>query len=185
MEQFQTTPSLDGSSSEFYISATEPYSDALFWNKLGARNSASQFTWDFWVYLDQASLGAQALEYDMFQFADGVEYMFGSQCNYGSGYWDVWSQGAGQWVQTSLACKPFSPETWHHIVWKVHRSSDQMMHFESLTLDGVKNNLNLKQPPGPLPYGWGDDMGVQWQLDTGAAPLTFAEWIDNVTLSAE
>src|SRR3954469_23113420 len=29
-------------------------------DKLGAHNSASKFTWDFWIYLDEASLSAQA-----------------------------------------------------------------------------------------------------------------------------
>ncbi|MGA9527302.1 MAG: hypothetical protein WBS24_04220 [Terriglobales bacterium] len=184
MAQFQSDPSRDGSSAEFYVSGTEPYSDVLFWNKLGAQNSATQFTWDFWVYLDQASLGAEALEYDMYQFADGVEYMFGSQCSYGAGYWDVWNQSTGHWVQTPLPCAKFSPETWHHIVWQYHRTSDQNMHFDSLTLDGVHHALNIVEPSGPLPSGWNDNVGVQWQLDTGASPIAFHEWIDNVTLTA-
>ena len=185
MAQFQSTPSRDGSSSEFYVSATQPYSDVLFWNKLGALSSATQFTWDFWVYLDQPSLNAEALEYDMFQLAGGVEYMFGSQCSYGTGYWDVWNQSTGKWVQTPLACEQFSTESWHHIVWRYHRTSDQNMHFDSLTLDGVQHNLNLTEPSGPLPSGWTDNVGVQWQLDTGTSPLAFHEWIDNVTLTAQ
>src|SRR5262249_39656491 len=147
--------------------------------------SATRFTWDFWVYLDQSSLGAEALEYDLFQFVGGVEYMFGSQCVYSSGYWDVWNQNTGEWVQTPLICEPFSPETWHHIVWQVHRTSDQKMHFESLTLDGVEHALNLVEGSGPLPYGWADDLGVQWQLDTSTAPLDFREWVDSVTLTAQ
>src|SRR5262245_55267404 len=68
MTQFQFSPSRDGDSTQFYVSASQPYSNVLFWEKLGAQNWATQFTWDFWVYLDNGSLSAQAVEYDLFQF---------------------------------------------------------------------------------------------------------------------
>lgn len=183
MAQFQTSPSRDGNSTQFYVSASLPYSNVLFWDKLGAQDRATQFTWDFWVYLDNASLGAQSLEYDIFQFVDGVEFMFGSQCVYASGYWDVWNAGAGTWVQTSLPCQKFSPNVWHHIVWQMHRTSDQQMHYDSLALDGAQHSLNLSEPSGPLPTGWTNNLGVQWQIDTAASPLTTSEWIDSVKLT--
>lgn len=183
MAPFQTSPSRDGNSTQLYISASKPFANVLFWRKLGPQDWATHFTWDFWIYPGQASLSAQALEYDAFQFAGGREYMFGSECAYGTGLWDVWNQKAGTWVHTSLACKPFKPDTWHHIVWQVHRSSDGNMHYDSLTLDGVQHTLNLSEPSGPMPSGWTDNLGVQWQLDTAGAPLTFSEWVDNVKLT--
>ncbi len=183
MAQFQTTPSLDGNSTQFYVSASLPYSNVLFWEKLGAQDWATQFTWDFWVYLDSASLGAEALEYDLFQFISGREFMFGSECGYASGYWDIWNEGSRTWVQTHLPCQKFTPNVWHHIVWQMHRTSDQQMHYDSLTLDGIQNTLNVAEPSGPLPTGWTDNLGVQWQMDTGSGPLTTSEWIDNVKLT--
>jgi hypothetical protein len=68
MAQFQSTPSRDGDSTQFYISASKPYSDVLFWNKLGPHDAATTFTWDFWMIVDTASQNAQALEFDIFQF---------------------------------------------------------------------------------------------------------------------
>jgi hypothetical protein len=183
MAQFQTTPSRDGNSTQLYVSASRPYSNVLFWEKLAAQNWATQFTWDFWVYLDNASQGAQALEYDLFQFVNGVEFMFGSQCVYANGYWDIWNQAAGAWVQTQLPCQKFTANVWHHVVWQMHRTSDQQMHYDSLTLDGIQNTLNLAEPSGPLPTGWTDNLGVQWQIDTASAPLTVTEWVDNVKLT--
>jgi hypothetical protein len=180
---FQTTPSRDGHSTEFYVSAAKPYANVLFWRKLGAVNSATHLTWDFWVYLDKASLSAQALEYDAFQFVNGLEFMFGTECVYRTGYWEIWNQKAGNWVQTKLPCKAFTPNAWHHVVWQFHRTTDNMMHFDAVTLDGVLHTLNLSQPSGPLPAGWASDLGVQWQLDTAGAPLTFSEWVDNVKLT--
>lgn len=183
MSQFQTSPSKDGSSTEFYISASQSYSNALFWNKMAAQDYATHFTWDFWIYLDSASTSAQNLEYDMFQFVDGREYMFGTQCNYAAGYWDVWNQSTGHWIQTSLKCTKFSVKAWHHIVWNFHRTTDTYMHFDSVTLDGVLHNLNMAEPSGPLPKGWSHSLGVQWQLDTSKSALTFGEWIDSVKLT--
>ena len=182
MAKYQSSPARDGSSADFYVSATKPYSNVLFWNKLGAQDWATSFTWDFWVYLDSDSSGAQNLEYDLFQFANGQEYMFGSQCAYGSGHWEVWNQKTGHWVQTGLACKRFSPNVWHHIVWNVHRTSSEM-YFDSLTLDGYVNTINMVEPSGPLPKGWSHSLGVQWQLDTASKATAFHEWIDNVQLT--
>ena len=183
MAQFQSTPARDGSSAQFYISANNPYSDVLFWEKLGAQDWAMQFTWDFWVLVDAASVGAQALEYDVFQFVGSTEYMFGTQCLYVSGQWNIWNAGGGQWVPIPVACNPFTPNVWHHIVLQVHRTSDTLMHYDSLTLDGIQYVLNLAEPSGLLPAGWLENMGVQWQLDTASTPLSFNEWVDNVKLT--
>jgi len=182
--RFQTSPSRDGNSTQLYISASKPFANALYWKKLGAQDSATHFTWDFWVYLDKASLGAEALEYDLFQYANGTEYMFGSECVYSTGYWNIWSQAKGKWIATSLACKRFSPNTWHHIVWQFHRTPDAKMHYDWLALDGVQHALNITAASGPLPSGWTDNVGVQWQIDTSSAPLTVNEWIDNVKITA-
>ena len=185
MAQFQTTPSKDGNSTQFYVSASQAYSDVLFWNKVGPQDWATQFTWDFWVYLDSASQSAENLEYDLFQYVNGREYMFGTQCSYAGGYWDVWNQGSHKWIPTSLACKKFTPNVWHHIVWTLHRTSDTMMHFDSLTLDSVQHAMNYSEPSGPLPSGWTHNLGVQWQLDTASGPLTFNEWVDEVKITIQ
>src|SRR5262245_31809256 len=109
--------------------------------------------------------------------------MFGSQCVYATGYWEVWNAGGGTWVQTSLPCQKFTPNTWHHIVWQTHRTTDRQMYYDSLTLDEVQNTLNLSEPSGPLPAGWKDNLGVQWQIDSAAAPLAANVWIDKVKLT--
>ncbi len=45
MSQLPTSPSKNGSSTEFYISATQSYSNALFWDHLGAQDFANHLTW--------------------------------------------------------------------------------------------------------------------------------------------
>ena len=181
MAQFQSNPSLSGASTEFFISGPA-YSNALFWRKIGAQDWASNYNFDFWVYLDGQSWYAQTLEYDFFQFVNHREYMFGSQCDYASGHWDIWNQATNHWVQTPIACYKLKPYVWHHIVWQYHRTPDTLMHYDWLAVDGDWHQLNWAEPSGWLPSGWGDDMGVQWQLDTASAPLAFHEWIDKVNL---
>ncbi len=78
----QTSPSLDGRSMEIYHDGK--WSNALWYRKMGANNAATNFLWDFYVQLDNASLtAAQSLEYDAFQFVGGYNYMIGTQCAYG------------------------------------------------------------------------------------------------------
>src|SRR5690348_4343628 len=48
MAQYQTTPSLDGDSTQFYLSGPA-WSDVLWWNKVGPHNTYTNFQTDFWV----------------------------------------------------------------------------------------------------------------------------------------
>ncbi len=190
MAQNQATPSLDGGSTQFYMSASKPYADVLFFNKLGPDDSVTHFTWSFHFRVDSASLNAEALEFDIFQFIVPTEYMFGSQCTYSTGTWDIWNAGSHQWVPIAVPCPRFKANVWHHIVWQVHRTtSDKMMHYDSLSIDGKTYVVGVAEPSGALPAGWSDMMGVQWQLDgpgnPNLLPIAFNEWIDKATLTVK
>ena len=187
---FQTSPSVDGSSREFYITGV-PGSDGLWWYKVGPNDAVSNFELNFWVYFNSETSSANALEFDAFQFNNGVEYMFGTQCNYLSGYWDVWNTGAGQWVQTSVHCPEFKPNTWYHLSWQFHPTSpNNYEHYDRLTIEqpgyrGRLNtstyNFNLAFPSGPTTS---NNMGVQFQMDIGGNGASMEEWVDEVTLIA-
>jgi hypothetical protein len=189
---FQTTPSVDGSSRYFYINGAAD-ANGLWWYKVGPNDAVSNFELDFWFYPNSGTLSARALEFDAFQFNKGVEYMFGTQCDYASGTWDVWNMGATQWVHTGVRCTEFQPNTWYHLSWKFHRTSpNNYEHYDSLTIEQPGNrgrlstttyNLNLAFPSGPMPSGWTDNMGVQFQMDIGATGATMEQWVDEVTLT--
>jgi hypothetical protein len=189
----QTTPSLDGSSMGFYINGA-PYADGLWWYKVGPNDAVSNFKFDFWVYFSSGTSSARALEFDTFQFIQPVEYMFGTQCNYMLGTWDVWNAGAGTWESTNAACTGFEPNTWYHLTLRFHRSSpDNYEHYDSLTiqktgrhgrLSTTRYYFNLAYPSGPMPAEWTDNMGVQFQMDIGGGSgATMQEWVDEVTLT--
>jgi hypothetical protein len=177
----QTSPSLDGRSMELFQDGS--WSNALWFFKVGGNDAATNLLWDFYVQLDSASTSStQALEYDIFQFVGGYNYMIGSQCDYAAGVWDTWNESAGQWLHTSVPCKKFSTGAWHHIQWYVTTNhSNHTYTYKTLVVDGVAYTLNQTQPAKYL--AWGDNTGVQWQLDVNAGGGGFHEWVDKATLS--
>jgi hypothetical protein len=177
----QTTPSLSGSSMELYQDGS--WSNALWYHKVGADDSATNFLWDFYVQLDSASVNAaQALEYDAFQFVGGYNYMIGTECNYAAGVWDTWDEATGHWLHTTIPCKKFPAGDWHHIQWYMTTNhTNHTYTYQTLVVDGVAYNLNQTQPAKNL--GWADNLGVQWQLDVNVSGTGFHEWVDNATLT--
>jgi hypothetical protein len=189
---FQTSPSVDGASRDFYLNGAA-YTNGLWWYKVGPHDAVSNFAFDFWLYVNSNARAAQALEFDAFQFNHGVEYMFGTQCDNASGTWDVWNMGTGKWVHTSYKCSEFAANTWYHVHWTFHRTSpNNYEHYDSLTIEQLGQNgklststhaFNLAYPSTPMPSGWTDNMGVQFQMDIGATGTTMEEWVDEVTLT--
>ena len=126
---FITRPSVDGASRDFYISGSA-YTNGLWWYKVGINDRASNFKMDFWLNVTSDTQHAQALEFDVFQlnkqitqFATGTEFMFGTQCNYAAGVWDVWDASHYKWSHTRVACNHFTPNNWYHIALNFHRGS--------------------------------------------------------------
>jgi hypothetical protein len=178
---YQTNPSMSGSSMELYRDGV--WANALWFRKQGAVNGATNFLSDFYLMLDQASLtSGQALEYDGFQFVGGYNYMMGTQCDYGRGMFDTWSEVSGHWVPTNIPCPKFTPNVWHHIQWYVTTNhSDHSYTYVTLVVDGKAYGLNQKQYAKYL--AWGDNLGNQWQLGVNATGQGFHEWIDKATLT--
>lgn len=181
MTQYQTAPALSGESTELYVDGAR--NNALWYKKFGAQDGATHMSWDFWVQVDSnAQTGAQALEYDMFQFLDGYNYMIGSQCDVAAGKWDVWDELHGTWVHTAIVCHLFSANTWHHIQWYVTMNHiDHTYHYVTLTVDGVTYQVNATYTAKNL--GWNHNIGCQWQLDVNASGHGYHEWFDNAKLT--
>ena len=177
----QSSPAMSGRSMELFRDGV--WSNALWFWKAGADDAATNFLWDFYVQLDSASLSAaQALEYDAFQFVGGYNYMIGTECNYAAGVWDTWNEATGHWLHTTVPCKKFAAGTWHHIQWYMTTNhSSHTYTYKTLVVDGVVYNLNQTQPAKYL--AWGDNTGVQWQLDVNAGGAAYHEWVDNAKLS--
>ncbi len=142
-----------------------------------------------------------------------VEFMWGTQCDYGQngGVWDIWSQDLGQWIPmygmpcVNLSQSKFLTGVWYHVIWNLHRVAPGLnmtyggMSYDSVRIieyGGSRNTItsdhtytvNSVQRAGPLPSGWSDQLGVQFQIDlngqanTSGYPNAISEWLDKVTL---
>ncbi|MGI9101670.1 MAG: Ig-like domain-containing protein [Terriglobales bacterium] len=182
---WQSSPSIDGSSREFYVGGPA-WTAALFWKKLGAHDSATHFIWDFWVYTNSSSLdNVWTFEFDLFQAIGGYEYMIGTHCSIGDGYWYGWNQATNRWVQFSSApCKKsqWTPGVWHHVVWYMERIPNSHYYkYDGLVFDGAAYTINMSQPANYT--GWADNLGVQWQVDTNGNGGDVHWWVDKVKLT--
>jgi hypothetical protein len=81
------------------------------------------------------------------------------------------------------------------LCFNFHSSSqDHFEHYYNLTITQydsrgrtVSNkmyNWNIVLASGALPAGWGEDMGLQFQVDIANAGTSMTEYVDRVTLTA-
>jgi hypothetical protein len=174
------------------ISVTGPeWTNLLVFKKVGA-TSASYFNSDFWVYLPSTINDGtyQALEYDIFQFSNPYEFMWGSECVLG-GNWQIWDELHQQWLNTSRACD-MTEHGWYHVQWWVHRVDGDTscdgypcMYFDMLGVNGVYTQFETTEPSGPIPAGWGNDSGLNFQLDISGEKksATISEYIQKVNFT--
>lgn len=178
-------------SNSLELSVTGPaWTNLLIYTKVGA-TSATYFQSDFWVLIPTAYVlsNYQALEYDIFQFLSPYRFMFGSQCVLNA-KWQVWDELHQNWIDTSRACA-ITENTWHHIQWWVHRVDGDTscdgypcMHYDMLGVDGTYSQFETAEPAGPIPVGWGDNSGINFQIDiTGVTgDRSAGEYIQHVNL---
>lgn len=172
------SPSMDGKAAEFWLGGETKYSNALWWKQLGARDSASKFTYDLYFYLKNPSV-AQALEFDVNQTVNGKMYVFGTECNLkGSKTWRIWDYNL-HWLSTGIPCTVPTAYQWHHLVWEFQRTSDGRTHFISVTLDGKKSYIDQKLTPRPKTTR---ELNVAFQMDGNSTMTDYSTWLDNVTL---
>jgi hypothetical protein len=181
MAQNQISPSLSGGSAEFYNSGA--WANALWWQKLGANNNSHNFLWDFYFYVDSNyNVANQALEFDSFQFVNGYNYMMGTECVYSSQIWDTWDEASGHWIHSSIPCPHFAPNTWHHMqLYTTTNVSKLQYTYVRLVIDGKSIPMNITG--NALYLNWGNNLGVQWQLDQNANGSGVHEWMDNAKLT--
>jgi hypothetical protein len=174
------------------LSVTGPeWTNFLAWDKVGA-TSATYFQSDFWVYLPSsiASGTYQALEYDIFQFSTPYEFMWGSECVIGE-QWQIWDELHGQWLNTNRTCE-MNLAGWYHVQWWVHRVDGDAscdgypcMYYDMLGINGIYTQFETKEPAGPIPAGWSNDSGLNFQLDISGKnkSATIFEYIQKVNFT--
>jgi len=176
----QSQPSLSGSSLEMYADGPS-WTNVLFMDLMLGTSSNSHFLWDFWVYHDPAAEDHfWASEMDLWQVLGGNEFMIGSQCDFGDGYWATWDSQGGAWVLNGIPCPHWSPG-WHHVQWYYERLNSTQYRYDTLVFDGQAYGFN--QTWNVNTTTWPDMIGIQYQVDQDPTGTPLHEWVDKVTLT--
>ncbi len=194
MDQNVKSPSMSGEASQFNLSGTAPYGDALFNNHLIGPFSSQgildtnetivptlhDFTYDVYFYGTNLAL-SQAVEFDINQFFDNTGYIWGHECRIAGGNeWDIWDNQAAKWVPTGIPCNPVS-NAWNHLTIKVQRTSNNELYFQSITLNGVTSNVNVTYPPGSAPGWYG--VTINYQMDGNSKQNPYSVYLDEITFT--
>lgn len=186
LNQNLSSPSMDGHAAQFWLGGSHPYSDALWWKKVLVENQVSQnraahhFVYDTYFYITNPA-AAQSLEWDINQFVDGRSYIFGNQCSYRSaGTWDVWDNVKSKWVSTGIQCPTPAAYSWNHVVIEAERTSDNKLHYISLTLNGNKHYLNWYYPSTGTSWS---GITVNYQMDGDYKQTNYSTWLDKLNLN--
>jgi hypothetical protein len=194
MTQGVKSPSLSGSATQFNIGGTGPYWDVLFNNHLIGDGSSQgmldsnhtivpnvhNFTYDVYFYGSNLQL-SQAVEFDLNQFFDGMGFIWGHECRIAGGNeWDIWDNINQHWTPTGVPCNPVS-NAWNHLTIQVQRTSNNQLLYQSITLNGVKNNLNLYYDPW-ISHGW-YGITANYQMDGNSKQSPYSVLLDQLTFS--
>jgi len=195
MAQGIKSPSLSGDATQFNIGGSTPYADVLWTNPLIGQGSTQglpdsnhtllptlhNFTYDAYFYPTNVGV-TQVLEFDISMYFDGVGLIWGNQCNILGGHvWDVWDNIHQHWVSTGVACNPVN-NAWNHVTIQVQRESDNTLLFQSITLNGVKANINQYYPPGSAPGNWWG-ITVNYQMDGDSNESSYTTFLDNFSFT--
>jgi putative Ig domain-containing protein len=195
MNQGVQSPSMSGAASEYTLGGTAVYSDGLWNNHLIGPFSSQgmpdtsqslvptlhDFTYDVYFYGTNLEL-SQAVEFDVNQFYDSMGFIWGHECRIAGGNeWDIWDNQKAHWTPTGIPCHP-NDNAWNHLVIKVQRTASNELLYQSITLNGVTNNLNLIYPHGLAPADW-YGVTVNYQMDGNYRQDGYTVYLDNLTFS--
>lgn len=194
MYQGNRSITLSGNSTQFNIGGDLPYSDVL-WNNHLIGDFSSQglpdtshtlvpslhdFTYDVWFYSSDLS-PAQALEFDINQFFDGMGFTFGHECRVAGGNeWDVWDNTAGKWIHTGIPCYP-NQNAWNHVVIQVQRTANNQLLYQSITMNGQTHTLNWSYAPFSAPGWFG--ITVNYQMDGNDRQSPYTVYVDKLNFT--
>ena len=188
-----TSPSLSNNATQFNLSGTVPYGDALFSAQLIGQNSPQlrdanhallptlhNFTYDADFYLTNASI-TQVLEFDISMYMNGVGMIWGNQCNHlGDGKWDIWDNGNAKWVSAGIPCNFVNG--WNHVTIQMQRESNNDLLYQSIALNGTTYPLNITYPASTAPSNWWG-VTANYQMDGNSKLSANTTYLDNFNVT--
>jgi hypothetical protein len=187
-----SSPSLSGSATKHDIGGQTQYADVLWNNHLIGDFSTQglpdtnhtliptlhNFTYDVYFYASNIA-ASQALEFDINQFFGGKSFIWGHECRIAGGHqWDVWDNPAQRWHATGIPCNPING--WNHLTIQVQRTSGNQLLFQSITLNGVKSNVNYTtNPTGTSWFG----VTINYQQDGNYKQQPYSIFLDKLNFT--
>jgi len=195
MAQHQTNISTSGNSTSFYVGGTTPFADALFSNPVigqgnqqGLTDSAHtllpaihNFIYDTDVYVSDLAV-TQNLEFDINWYGNGQGLEWGTQCDHlGDGVWDLWNNVEAAWFPTNIPCQ-LNDGAWNHVTLQVQREANNMLLYQSITVNGVVHPVNVTVAPFAVPAGWWG-MTINFQPDGDYAMHGYSTYLDRTNFT--
>src|ERR1019366_5605838 len=162
---------------------------------IAANGNHSNFIDTFQMYYTGTP---SSLEFDGLNFVtlNMTDYMFGVQCNFGTGHIQIDNQNTA-WKDATgpVNCSALTAGTVHTLSWTAHFvpgdtngcTNAPCMYFDSFTLDGVTSYNLGTEPASGLTYGYTALEGPQFQIDIGSTsgtPLTANAYYYNINFVA-
>lgn len=197
------TPSLDGFSSLFTVGGPPEVCVGWFYNA-GPQDLATRLINDFEYQSGSTNSTGNANEFDLYQYvkaasnsaclAHDTEFYFGSQCVTSTGNLQIWDEGGTGWHYTSptISCASgFASGAYHHITMQEHwvcgdtsgTNGYPKQWYDSITIDGTIHYINTAYSAMALPGGYGENTGVNMELDIGSAGTSLSSNIDEHAIS--
>lgn len=177
--QNRVDPALDGKSMEFWIGGETPYSNALWWKQLGAKDGAANFVYDLQYYIKNPD-ASQALEFDVNQSVNGRKYIFGTECNIAeTKTWRIWDPAGVKWVNSGIPCAKPQAYKWHRVVWEFKREGNDVV-YVAVTVNGQKSYVNRRFLSLAVNA---KELNVAFQMDGNWNQTDYSVWLDKVTLN--
>ena len=184
-----------GGATTFNIGGAKPYSDVLWSypmvgpasvlnlpdkNKTLVPNTRN-FIYD--AYFFSSTIGAaQVLEFDVSQYFGGKSFIYGSQCRIAGGHaWDIWDNVNRHWVSAGIPCNPVNND-WNHVIVRFQRTSDNKVHYQSITLNGVTHDIDRTFAPYTAPSDW-YGITIKFQMDGNYKQTPYAVKVDKMNLT--
>jgi hypothetical protein len=179
------SPSEDGSSTQFSIAATVPFTNGYFYQKhTPVTTQINALTYEFDLYIPQGSENSpQAIEFECQQILNGWVYNFSWQALYPGDQWRIFDYGLSRWDSTGLAFTRFTPGAWHHILAEYHNdtTAHTVLH-DALTIDGVRFPVNISHNAffsGAINNQFTNAV----QLDSNSTATAYSIYIDKMRIT--
>jgi hypothetical protein len=180
MTRGQSSPSLDGNSTKFWIGGSTSYSHGLWWRRMASDTSSTNFVFELAVYIKEPS-NSQGLEFAANQLKNDRWYKFSTQCSFSSPTeWRVWDSRYSTWRGTGIACPRPKAYTWTTYRFEYKRE-DGKAKFVSITVNGKKYYVNRSFYP-QLKDGSGS-IGIHYQMNGNKYQADYTTWVDKMKLT--